>query len=169
MTTTATDPTWRIALAARLALPRCRAVSKQTGRQCGHHVSPPWQVCHWHGKRAGAPRDNVNRVTSAKFMREDRVVAKAHATLGRVVTAMLDNTTQVAKGTRPAGVGRLVHKNLVKMAATAEVMQEMAAEHKAERLEAAAAKRAKLGAVEPGPKLSKNQRARAARRAAADS
>ncbi len=47
------NPTWRTALTAADAAPRCTARSKRTGQPCKAPAKSGWRVCRFHGAGGG--------------------------------------------------------------------------------------------------------------------
>ena len=69
---------------------RCKATSKQTGKQCGQFVAEGFEVCKWHG--AGAPQ-----VRAAAKHRTELVKAKAQGRLEAMVDAAITDIEELSK------------------------------------------------------------------------
>jgi hypothetical protein len=128
-------PSWSAGLAAMRAGPRCRARSKRTGNRCQAHVVAGFPVCFWHGAhRDSGPIDNVNRVKSGAWTREELVAVKAASAVGRSVRAIARNALARVEGTITNDEGAAESDRLWGEIAEAQATQIEAREEKARRL-----------------------------------
>jgi hypothetical protein len=127
---TGTVPDWR-----RMHLsPRCGAHSRRTGQPCRGGAMANGR-CRMHGgTNPGAPLDNTHGVSSGRFMREDRIAAKANTVARRSIRAMIRNTMNQWEGRTPRAMGKVLHVALMGQVADAGAIQEAARQQKAERL-----------------------------------
>ena len=69
---------------------RCKATSKQTGKQCGQFVAAGFEVCKWHG--GGAPQ-----VPAAAKHRTELVKAKAQGRLEAMIDGAITRIDELSK------------------------------------------------------------------------
>jgi hypothetical protein len=88
-----TEPTpdTRLAVAHEKATSkRCKATSKQTGKQCGQFVAAGFEVCKWHG--GGAPQ-----VKAAAKHRTELVKARAQGRLEAMVEGAITRIEELSQ------------------------------------------------------------------------
>jgi hypothetical protein len=157
-------PTWPPGIRAIWTGPRCTAMSKQARRRCKQAPVKGRSVCYWHGGYAGAPLDNMNSVSSGRYMREDSIAAKAGTAIGKSIRAMIRNTTDGYERQLPAAEVHAQHVALMEQVAQAKAIQVEAERQKRERLDA---HYDRLEAKEAQRKSDRRARRRAARAAPA--